>query len=264
MKKVLLLMLLTVTAVPAMAWQFVAGNAEIDSQQKLLILDPDSYDRHDLARIKAKGHVPVAWLNLGEIEDWRLIGIEVREKDYVFAKRFSPAGLNLPRFYDKSFKEIMEHRLREYLLKGFAGVFFAKVDCFKKVSNSPINRGEMLALVRRLTQLAKSLKARPLILVHGLEFVDEILEDPDISGIVTQGLFNARNGRHIHPWQRQKNMQVLQRLLKNDKIVLTAEMTKAANHKKFVARSCLELGIDYCFSDLPLKMQRRNNNDTQK
>jgi hypothetical protein len=122
----------------------------------------------------------------------------------------------------------------------------------------------MLKLIRRLTQLAKSIKARPLILVHNLEFVDEILDDSDISGIVTQGLFNGRNGRHIHPWQRQETLQILQRLIKNDKLVLSAEMTKAANQKKFVARSCLESGIDYCFSDLPLEMKRRDYNDTQK
>ena len=245
-------------------WEFVATGEKVATSSGIVVLDPDSYSRRQLQEIKSKGLKPVAWLNVCEVEDWRILPFEARAKDYVLNRKISPQNLSFAQFYSSTFAKILESRVREYIQKGFEGILFARADYFKLVSNNPLNKRMMWQLILKLTEQALSYKSDPLLLLEGEAFIEETIINNNIDGIITSGLFNDKNGRHIHPWQRKKRLNKLKSLLENDCLLLTVETSRTAPQKLFVKEKCNEIGIDYCFDTIPLKMNRRELNGKKK
>jgi hypothetical protein len=188
----------------------------------------------------------------------------VRPKDYLLNRTISPQNLKFARFYSQTFSNILVSRVREYMLKGFEGVLFARADYFRLVSNNPLNKRMMWQLILNLSQQAASYKRDPLILLEGEAFIEETVINSKVDGVITGGLFNAKNGKHIHPWQRKKRLEKLKPLLENDCLLLTVENSKTEQQKLFVKEKCNDLGIDYCFDTIPLKMNRRDFNGKTK
>lgn len=259
------LLLLLCSLIPCFGWQFSDSTSMDMSSPGIVVLDPDNFSRDDLLNLKKAGLKPVAWLNLSEIEDWRIISVDAKEKDYAFSDRFSPEELKLAKFYSTDFWKIAESRVSEYMMKGFSGLVFANVGYYSLVSNSPINRNEMWYLIENLAKKASTLCVKPLILVHnGLDYIVEIKNSKLVDGLVTQGLFNSFSGRHTYKWQRQEVLENIEPLLKNGKLVLTAEMADKTKQVSFIRETCEKEGLDFCIQKLPLKMNRRKIDDFQK
>jgi endo-alpha-1,4-polygalactosaminidase (GH114 family) len=256
MKKVFaLFLLLPLMVQPCFGWQFVDADTVPELNRSIVILDPDSCNRADLGTFKEMGLKTVAWLNVAEIESWRLIAVDVKAKDYVVPNRFSRQGLPLARFYSTEFKTIVKSRVREYMLKGFSGIFLAGTDKFAEISNNPINRSEMWRLIEELASLASSLAYDPIILVQGSDFVERIKSSELVDGVIISGLFNAEKGRHVHPWQRNDRLDRLKCLFETGKLLLTVEMAERSQQQEFIERECKKLNIDFCFHQIPLKMK---------
>jgi endo-alpha-1,4-polygalactosaminidase (GH114 family) len=254
------LFLLLFSNVSVFGWQFVSAGEEITVSSGIVVLDPDCYSRTELQELVSRGITPIAWLNVGEIEEWRILPFEVRAKDYVLNQKKSPQSLAFARFYSPSFADILSSRVREYMLKGFTGILFARADYFKLVSNNPLNKRMMWQLILKLIDQASSYRNDPLLLLEGEAFIEEAVINDKIKGVITSGLFNDKKGKHIHPWQRKKRLKELKPLLENDCLLLTVESSKAEQQKLFVKKSCNKLGIDYCFDAMPLMMNRRDFN----
>ncbi|MGM0598327.1 MAG: endo alpha-1,4 polygalactosaminidase [Candidatus Rifleibacteriota bacterium] len=259
-----LLLVFVFSTVSAFGWQFVATGEEITASNGIVVLDPDCYSRAQLQELVNKGLTPVAWLNVCEVEDWRIMPLDIRAKNYVLDRKKSPQNLKFARFYSQAFTNILVSRVREYMLKGFEGILLARADYFKLVSNNPLNKRMMWQLVLKITEQAARYKSDPLILLEGETFVEETLINNKIDGVITSGLFNDKNGKHIHPWQRKKRLKKVEPLLNNDCLLLTVEASKTGQQKLFVKEKCNELGIDYCFDTIPLKMNRRDFNGKSK
>lgn len=262
----LVLLLISICfALPSFGWQFVDSINFEKLDSGIVVFDPDNLSREDLKRIKSSGVTPLAWLNLSEIEDWRVISVEAKEKEYAFQVKSSPNDLKLAKFYSSDFRLIAESRVREYLIKGFSGIVFANVGFYGLVSNNPVNRSEMWRLIENLAKQAGDLSTDPLLLIHnGVDFVEELKESKNVDGLLTHGLFNTLRGRHVHEYQRKEVLKKLKPLLGKGKLILTAEMTHASKQREFVARTCKKAGVDFSFQKLPLKMKRRTIDDFKK
>ncbi|GAB4283472.1 MAG: hypothetical protein Kow0029_29630 [Candidatus Rifleibacteriota bacterium] len=262
-KRLLFLFLLLSSAVNA--WQFDSVRDIPGSASAILVLDPDFYGRTELAELKKMGAKPIAWLNIGEIEEWRTVAADFKLKNYAFQKRKSSNGLKLAVFYSDEFGQIAEERVREYLMKGFSGILFANVDFYSQVSNSPINRSEMWRLIEHLAGKARSLNLNSCnLILDGNVYIREVADSKVIDGVVITGLFNGEKGRHVHEWERQARLKQLGPLFSRKKSVFTVEMANKAHRIDFIERECKKLGIDYCIENLPLQMKRRLNNGLKK
>jgi endo-alpha-1,4-polygalactosaminidase (GH114 family) len=263
MKRWAVLLIFSVLALPGFSWQF--REIDTESSDRLVVLEPDEWSQKQLAELKKQGYKPLAWLNVGEIEDWRLIIHEFKgPEEYAFLKRKTDNQLMLARFYGTAFRKIAQARVREYIHKGFAGIFFAGAGYYSKVSNSPINRGEMWSLLDRLAQLANSITAKPVLIIEGAEFFNEINTDNRFSGVAFSGLFRKKNRKRVFPWQRKSKIEMAKKLIDQNKIVLIAEMTANEQQKGPIRQKCEKLGIDCCFTELPLRMKRREKIDFTK
>ena len=250
---------------PADAWQFYNGSDSADLLPGYVVLEPDNWGRNDLKEMRRCGIVPLAWLNFSQIEDQRLVPIDIKAKDYIIAGRYLPEGKKLAVFYSQSFRDLLKVRLREYLLKGFAGVVFAKVGSYDVLSNSPINRSEMWRLVEDMARESRRLNSSALIVLHdALGFYDEIRQNQLISGVVEEGMYFGRRGRQVHRWNREKKLKQLVSLQSDNKLILFAEDARTDERRRFVADESGRHGFDHGFAELPLDIERKDKDDQKK
>jgi uncharacterized protein (TIGR01370 family) len=239
------------------AWQVSLDRAEFSSDHKgLALLDPDQWNRKEISQMKAEGIIPVAWLNVGQIEAHRLLAADIKEKDIVIKRRYSPQGGHLARFYSPEFLDLTTARVNEYLQKGFMGILFARSDYFSKLSNSYVNKSEMISLLARLKNVVKSLDPKLLCIVHNsLDFFADEQIKSGFDGIIIEGLFNTEKRKHIHPWQRQQRLSKLKAIIESGKKVWCIDYTVKQAQKDFVIKTSKELGFNPTFHRLPLTIK---------
>jgi uncharacterized protein (TIGR01370 family) len=252
---ILACLILTVSS--CYSWQVCLDRAEFSFEHKgLALLDPDHWNRKELSKMKAEGITPIAWLNVGQIESHRLLAADIKEKDVVIKKRYSPAGGHLARFYAPQFLTLTKARVNEYLQKGFMGILFARSEYFSKISNSYVNKSEMINLLLELKNTVKSLDPKLLCIVHNsLDFFDDKQVKNEFDGIIIEGLFNTEKRKHIHPWQRETRLSQLKAITENGKKVWCIDYSVKQSQKDFVIRKCKELGFYTAFHSLPLKIK---------
>jgi len=246
------------SCLPADAWQFYNGSDSAELLPGHVVLEPDNWGRNDLMEMRRRGVVPLAWLNFSQIEDHRLVPLDIKDKDYVIASRYLPEGKKLAVFYSQSFRELLKARLREYLLKGFAGAVFAKVGSYDVLSNSPINRSEMWRLVEDMARESRRLNSSAMIILHdALGFYDEIRQNQLISGVVEEGLYFGHQGRQVRRWNRETKLKQLVSLQSVEKLIFLAEDARTDERRRFVADESGRHGFDHGFAELPLDIERK-------
>lgn len=260
-----LLLLLNLLTMPACAWKLYNGEDSGFLGSDTVVLEPDNWSREGLLAMRHAGTVPLAWLNLSQIEEWRLVPAGLRAKDYVFSGRYPPEGRKLAIFYTAAFRNLLRERLREYLLKGFSGVVFAKVAYFSAISNSPVNRCEMWRLIEELAAEARTLNPKALVLVHDAEsFSAEIQNCQNIDGVVAEGLFYAKRGQKVRPWDRADRVNQLKRLVTSGKMVLIAEDARTEKRRKHVFAESARLAFPAAIVTLPMKIERKHQDGAKK
>ncbi len=255
----MLLLAIALLGLPVEAWQFYSGRDSARLQSGYVVLEPDSWSRSDLLEMRDRGVVPLAWLNFGQIEEQRTVPIDVKAKDYAVSGRYLPEGKKLAVFYSQSFRDLLKVRLREYFLKGFSGVVFAKVGMYSELSNSPINRSEMWRLIEDMARESRRLNSVSLVLLHdALEFCNEIKHNRLISGVVEEGLYFGRQGRQIRRWNREKRLNRLLSLKSDGKLILLAEDARTDERRRSVTEESSRHSFDHGFAQLPLDIERIN------
>lgn len=247
------------------AWQFYNGEDSTALGSDTVVLEPDNWSREQLQVMRKAGTLPLAWLNLSQIEEWRLVPVDLRAKDYILSGRYPPEGRKLAIFYSAAFRSLLKNRLREYLLKGFSGVVLAKTGYYSEISNSPVNRSEMWRIIEELAAEARTLNPKVLVLAHDAEsFFTEILKCRNIDGVVTEGLFYAKHGRQVRPWDRAGRVSLLQRLVYSGKMVLIAEDARTDKRRQHVLAESARLAFSAAIVNLPLKIERKPQNGAKK
>lgn len=259
------IMMFLALCVPVKAWQYYNGSDINDISPGFVVLEPDNWSRNDLQQMRDQGVVPLAWLNLSQIEASRLVPLDVLSKDYAIDRRYLPEGKKLAIFYGRSFRELVKIRLREYLLKGFVGVVFAKVGSYTELSNSPINRSEMWRLIEDMSAEARRLNSSAFIILHdAADFADEIRQNKLISGVLEEGLFFGRNGRQVRAWDREKRLKLLEELQADKRLILLAEDARTDSRRQFSLNESRKYGFDPGFAVLPLNIERKLADDQTK
>jgi len=242
----------------AMAWQFYTGHNISEINSGLVILEPDNWSRKDLMTLKSQGRKTFAWLNLTQIEENRIVPFDIREKDYILSGKYRPENKRVAVFYHQSFRRLVLGRLREYLLKGFSGVVLTKTGAYNQISNSPINRSEMWKLITFLAEDALKIIPEAEVIIHdGESFWSEIQKSSLISGVLVEGVFYGPRGRQIKPWEREKKLNSIKRLLESGKRVFIAEDARTEKRQKHVRNEAARLNLLAEFVNLPLMIEER-------
>ncbi len=253
---IILLCLMSVSASLG-AWQFYTGSDLQKIESKTVLLEPDNWSRKDLWDMQQKGHITLAWLNLTQIEEQRLVPIDIRARDYMLSGKYRPEGKKIAVFYSLAFRQLLKNRLREYLLKGFSGVVLAKVSLFREISNSPINRSEMWRLIEELASEARRIKPDALVIIHdGEEYISEVSSGDAVSGLLVEGLFYGIQGRQVRPWDRAPRLAALKKLQADGKMILLAEDARNDDRKKKATVEASQSGFQAAFHRLPLSIEK--------
>lgn len=101
------------------------ANRSLDQLAKfdMVVLDPANYDSADIAKIKSMGCIPIAYLNVGEVETYRgyfdlvdtsmMLSPDPNWRDRYYVNLCDPVWARI----------VTEERVPEVLRKGFCGVF---------------------------------------------------------------------------------------------------------------------------------------------
>ena len=250
---------------PVSAWQFYAGSDIAKLEPGYVLIEPDNWSRKDLETMRQRGITPLAWLNVAQIEESRVVGVDISSKDYVVSRRYLREDKKIAVFYSQSFRELLRSRLREYLLKGFAGVVLAKAGYYEELSNSPINRSEMLRLLEDTARDARRLNSHALVIVHDASsFYPEIGQNKEISGVLEEGLYYGRQGRQVRSWDSDKRLADLLKLKQGGKLVMLAEDARSDTRRQYTAEECHKHGFDHGFAELPLIIERKVTDGSKK
>ncbi len=240
------------------AFSVYFGKVAAEVPAGIAVLEPDNWSRHDLRKMQENGVVPVAWLNLTQFEEFRLLSWEIKEKDLLIKRSNPPAGGQLLKFYSDEAKKMLKFKIREYMQKGFSGIFLARPDYYKKVSNNPINKLEMGYLIGEISVYCKRFNPGAEVILHnGLEFFEKGAFPGKVTGVLVEGLFNGIRGAHKHPWDRKEEVVLLKNALKKGYNVFCLDGAKAQSRKDFIKEKCEELGFKCFFAPVPLKNERK-------
>lgn len=243
---------------PAMGWQFYTGQNIDEISAGIVVLEPDNWSREQLLKLKSQGRRTLAWLNLTQIEEHRVVPVDIRDRDYILSGRYRPENKKIAVFYHQSFRRLVQTRMREYLLKGFSGIVLAKTGYYNLISNSPVNRSEMWKLMTFLAEDAAKINPAAEIIVHNSEdFWPEIIATPSISGVLAEGLFFSQQGRQVRPWQRQKRLDTIKELLEAGKRVMIAEDARNEKRRQQVKTEAASLNLLAESVTLPLAINER-------
>lgn len=263
MNRLIISVLLLILATgPVSAWQFYQGYDIAALQPGFVLVDPDNFSRDQVAKMHELGIKPLAWLNLAQIEQSRIIPFDMRERDYIFPRRVAAGEKPLARFYTAQFRQLATMRAQEYLMKGFAGVLLAHTANYELISNSPVNRKEMWSLIAHLARISKKINPSALVIVHDNgKFAQEVAREHLVEGVLVEGLFNSQNGRHIYQWERQDRLNQIKDVLEACKLVFSVETSNTNQRVEQVLSEAQGLGVVVGFTQLPLIMERIHNND---
>jgi endo-alpha-1,4-polygalactosaminidase (GH114 family) len=261
-KTVFMALLLVLASPPlsAESWSFYQGDDPAMVKTKIAVLEPDNWNRESLKTLGDSGCKAIAWLNLTQIEESRLVNSDARTRDYVISGRYLPEGMKLAVFYSSAYRSILVERLREYMHKGFAGVALGKVGYYREISDNPVCRSEMWQLIKLLASEAQKIDPAAIVLVHDADdFLAEIDADRSIAGVIAEGLFYGKKGRQVKFWQQSPRFVALKKLAEKGRLVLCAEDARTAQRRASAAAFCLQNGF-YCDAlRLPLVIERNKS-----
>ena len=128
-----------------LSWAYQLQNASIDeicnSGFKIFVMDysydgtqDDMYPKGEIERLKECGVVPIAYLSIGEAEDYRWYWNESWEyspPDWLGEENPEWEGNYAVRYWDDEWKSIIFEYLDIIISQGFSGVYLDKVDEFE-------------------------------------------------------------------------------------------------------------------------------------
>ena len=226
-------------------WALILQDIEIsellDKELDLVVLEPffngDSepgISSGDLAKLHRQGIRVLAYLSVGEAEDYRAYWQahwEHTPPDFLEDENPEWPGNYKVHFWDPKWQAIMEASLLERLEAGYDGVYLDLVDAYEYYRDKGRDQGrqEMIDFVVRLSEISKKKKPTFLIFAQNAE---ELTASPSylkaIDGIGREELYFGYEGRDNRSTPREVTEFMngyLEKLKTAGKTVLTVEYT---------------------------------------
>jgi endo-alpha-1,4-polygalactosaminidase (GH114 family) len=220
-----------------------------------IFIDPDQWQREEIARISSGGGKPTAWLNISCVEPDRLFSRSLDKKRLVPSTPLQPRPPGLVYFYDQAWKGLLRRRIRELGQKGFSGLLLTGLDVGPLISNHPVLETEMKKLVKLVADEFKR------IVPHGAVFLYQpppFLAKPSavVDGIIQERVFFNERGRPTRSWEQEQWLQRFEPWLQAGKIVIIAEDLRRAEDIGLFTKALARHSLDGMMTSLPLRIGR--------
>lgn len=252
--------LFSLLCVEAKAWELYLnrlGEGRPRVASAVMGLDPDDWTRTELLDLRSRGGFPIAWLNVGRIEEGRSFTSTLERKGFV-ANPKKEKMLNPPvRFYLASWRNLLRERIREVAQKGFLGLLLTGSDVHAIVSDNPVSFQEMEGLLKFLAaEFKRQIPTGQVFLYQGTEFWEGPLSGL-MNGFVVDGLWAGETGKWRKPWDREPVLRKLQAFRQGGAKILTIDSPKTEARKTRILAEAVALGFEPEIHVLPIKISRR-------
>ncbi|CAD5244238.1 conserved protein of unknown function [Thermococcus camini] len=192
--------------------------------------DERAYTREEIEMIKRTGVIPIAYISIGEAENYRFYWKEGwKENPPAWLGPENPdwEGNYAVKYWEEGWKQIIFKYLDKIIAQGFSGVYLDKVDEYwfwaKKYGESWTAR-QMIEFILEIANYTRS-KAGPSFIIipqngeYLLEYDNGTLLET-VSGWASEDVFY--NGLEPSPWTDEK-VSLLDRVVKAGKVVLAVD-----------------------------------------
>ena len=158
------------------------NNSHDFSKYKLAILEPDNVK--DLDRIKERGTLCVAYVSLGEAEDYRWYWDEMKHKDFILEENPDWEGNYYIDPRSEEWKQYFIYRVIPKVLRdGYDGLFLDTIDTaeYLEWKDEEKYKGSMDAMAELIKAIRKNYPRIIIISNNGLAIIDKFAKYVDIA-----------------------------------------------------------------------------------
>ncbi len=192
--------------------------------------DETAYTREEIEGIKRVGIIPIAYISIGEAEDYRFYWNESwKENPPAWLGPENPdwEGNYVVKYWDGEWKEIVFRYLDRIIAQGFAGVYLDRVDVYwfwAESHNESWTAEQMIGFILEIANYTRSKAGRGFIIIpqngeYLLEHDKETLL-ATVSGWASEDVFY--NGLKPSPWTAEK-VPLLERVVNAGKPVFVVD-----------------------------------------
>jgi len=235
------------------SWALQLQNAEPDliakSGFELVVIDysrdgseEGRYTKEEIKRIKASGIVPIAYLSIGEAEDYRFYwrdGWYSNPPEWLGRENPEWKGNYAVKYWHKEWKTILHTYLDKIIEQGFLGVYLDRVDVFeywadpkngeKEYLSEEVTANRMIELITDISQHSRSRAGREFYVIpqNGERILayDESLINT-VSGWGAEDIFyngTQEYGPEDMSWIFKNRIAYLDLLVSKGKLVLSVD-----------------------------------------
>ena len=231
---------------PYRSWVYQLQNASPDELSKLnvdvVVIDysyngseSGRYSKEQIKRIKKNGSIVLAYINIGQAEDYRFYWRKSWNEsppDWIISEDPEWGENYYIKYWKQSWKEIIFSYIDKIFEEGFDGVYLDRIDAFEYVANIGILSEKraaerMIDFIIKISNYIKNKKGNSIIVLQNGE---EILKYDDgkllekIDGWAVESLFYSYECQKLNPEgfieEREKYLRIAQN---NGKFILDVE-----------------------------------------
>jgi len=190
--------------------------------------DETAYTREEIEGIKRAGVIPIAYISIGEAEDYRFYWNESwKENPPAWLGPENPdwEGNYAVKYWDEEWKEIVFRYLDKIIAQGFSGVYLDRVDVYwfwAESYNESWTYGRMVEFILEIANYTRSKAGQDFIIIP--QNGEYLIEHPEIlttvSGWASEDVFY--NGLEPSPWTTEK-VPLLERVVNAGKPVFVVD-----------------------------------------
>ena len=227
---------------PIESWAYWLQNASpeviAESGFELVVMDysrdgsdESAYTREEIETIKKAGVIPIAYISIGEAEDYRFYWVEGWKTDppqWLGPENPEWRGNYAVKYWEDGWKGIVFSYLDRIISQGFSGVYLDKVDEFEYWAERGYKEnwtaGEMIDLIIEIANYTRSRAGGGFMIIpqNGerlLEYDNGRLLEA-VSGWASEDVFY--DGLEPSPWRDEK-VPLLDRVVEAGKLVLVVD-----------------------------------------
>ena len=193
--------------------------------------DERAYTREEIEMIKRAGIIPVAYISIGEAEDYRFYwneGWKTKPPEWLGPENPDWPGDYAVKYWSDEWKEIVFEYLDKIIAQGFSGVYLDKVDEFEFWAGHGYNENwtakQMIEFILEIANYTRSKAGKDFIIIpqngERLLLYDGGRLLDVISGWASEDVFY--DGLEPSPWGNEK-VPLLDRVVKAGKVVLAVD-----------------------------------------
>ncbi|WP_297090020.1 MJ1477/TM1410 family putative glycoside hydrolase [Thermococcus sp.] len=224
------------------SWAYWLQNASpaaiVESGFDLIVMDysrdgseETAYTREEIEVIKGAGIIPIAYISIGEAEDYRFYwdeGWVENPPEWLGPENPEWRGNYAVRYWDEEWKRIIFEYLDKIIAQGFMGVYLDKVDEYwfwaERGYNESWAAQEMIEFILEIANYTRSKAGEGFMIVpqNGEDLLgyDDGALLKTVSGWASEDVFY--DGFHSSPWMEEK-LPFLDRVAEAGKLVLVVD-----------------------------------------